>query len=244
MPSPQFALKRKTSDPGVTNVRNTASPHWRRWLGPSSRCLVPFTSFSEYETGADGKKVPVWFALDDSRPLAAFAGIWTNWTSVRKAKEGEVTADLYAFLTTEPNSVVAPIHPKAMPVTGPVRNVGIADTEDAHADNVGAVGGLNVVVGATNENHLGAMRSAGGRVREGQVVGLVLGHAATFADGKGRKEGKVREAFLPHRSGQWRTGFVLALPGGVVHGWVPNTLRTDVSCPQRPRLQQREGERT
>jgi putative SOS response-associated peptidase YedK len=77
---------------------------------------VPFTSFSEYETGPDGKKVPVWFALGDDRPLAAFAGIWTNWTSVRKAKEGEVTADLYAFLTTEANAEVAPIHPKAMPV--------------------------------------------------------------------------------------------------------------------------------
>jgi putative SOS response-associated peptidase YedK len=36
MPSPQFALKGKTTDPGVTNVRNTASPHWRRWLGPES----------------------------------------------------------------------------------------------------------------------------------------------------------------------------------------------------------------
>jgi putative SOS response-associated peptidase YedK len=116
MPSPVFALKGKTTDPGVTNVRNTASPHWRRWLGPANRCLVPFTSFSEYETTDDKKKVPVWFALDESRPLACFAGIWTNWKSVRKAKEGEVTADLYAFLTTEPNAVVAPIHPKAMPV--------------------------------------------------------------------------------------------------------------------------------
>ena len=46
----------------------------------------------------------------------AFAGIWTNWASVRKTKEGEVNADLYAFLTCEPNGVVAPIHPKAMPV--------------------------------------------------------------------------------------------------------------------------------
>jgi putative SOS response-associated peptidase YedK len=32
MPSPVFALKGRNSDPGVTNVRNTASPHWRRWL--------------------------------------------------------------------------------------------------------------------------------------------------------------------------------------------------------------------
>jgi putative SOS response-associated peptidase YedK len=46
MPSPQFALKGRNSDPGVTNVRNAASPHWRRWLGVESRCIVPFTSSS------------------------------------------------------------------------------------------------------------------------------------------------------------------------------------------------------
>ena len=45
-----------------------------------------------------------------------FAGIWTNWTSIRKTKEGEITTDVFAFLTTDPNAVVAPIHPKAMPV--------------------------------------------------------------------------------------------------------------------------------
>lgn len=60
--------------------------------------------------------MPVWFAGDESRPLMVFAGIWTNWTSVRKTKEGEVNADLYGFLTTEPNTVVGDIHPKAMPV--------------------------------------------------------------------------------------------------------------------------------
>ena len=28
--------------PGITtNIRNTNSPHWRRWLGAESRCLVP-----------------------------------------------------------------------------------------------------------------------------------------------------------------------------------------------------------
>jgi hypothetical protein len=43
MPSPAFALKGKKSDPGVTNVRNVKSPHWRRWLGVESRvsCLSP-----------------------------------------------------------------------------------------------------------------------------------------------------------------------------------------------------------
>ena len=40
----------------------------------------------------------------------------TNWTSVRKVREGETTNDLYAFLTTEPNAVVGAFHPKAMPV--------------------------------------------------------------------------------------------------------------------------------
>src|SRR5437762_12984354 len=34
--------------PGITtNIRNTNSPHWRRWLAPESRCLVPLTSFCE-----------------------------------------------------------------------------------------------------------------------------------------------------------------------------------------------------
>lgn len=115
MPSPAFALKGKKTDRGVTNIRNTVSPHWRPWLGVSHRCLVPFTAFSEYGT-KDGRKVPVWFALNENRPLAFFAGVWTNWTSTRKVSEGEVKADLFGFLTCEPNKVVAPIHPKAMPV--------------------------------------------------------------------------------------------------------------------------------
>ncbi|WP_347140613.1 SOS response-associated peptidase family protein [Paracoccus sp. SSK6] len=117
MPSPAFALKGKRTDPGVTNIRNTASPYWRRWLGAEHRCLVPFTSFSEID-GRSGapRNHPVWFALDDDRPLAFFAGLWTGWTSVRKLKEGEVTADLYGFLTCDPNAEVRPVHPKAMPV--------------------------------------------------------------------------------------------------------------------------------
>jgi putative SOS response-associated peptidase YedK len=115
MPSPLFALKGRKSDPGVTNVRNVKSPHWRRWLGPESRCVVPFTSFSENELQPDGSRPPVWFAFDETRPLAFFAGIWTRWTSVRKVKEGETTNDLFAFLTTEANKEVGAIHPRAMP---------------------------------------------------------------------------------------------------------------------------------
>ena len=116
MPSPAFALKGKKSDPGVTNVRNVKSPHWRRWLGAEHRCVVPFTSFSEHEVLPDGTRPPVWFAFNESRPLACFADIWTRWTSVRKVKEGETTNNLFAFLTTDPNREVGAIHPKAMPV--------------------------------------------------------------------------------------------------------------------------------
>ena len=116
MPSPVFALKGKKTDKGVTNVRNTASPHWRRWLGPAHRCVVPFTSFSEYQVVKGEKPRTVWFAPTGEQKTLFFAGIWTEWTSVRKLKEGEVTADIFAFLTVEPNAVVRPIHPKAMPV--------------------------------------------------------------------------------------------------------------------------------
>ena len=100
-------------DSGTTNIRNLDSKHWKRWLGVESRCLVPFTSFSEFNKAEGGD---IWFAFDETRPLAFFAGIWTNWTSLRKVKEGETTNDLFAFLTTEPNAEVGAIHPKAMPV--------------------------------------------------------------------------------------------------------------------------------
>ncbi|MGF7159186.1 putative SOS response-associated peptidase YedK [Rhodoligotrophos appendicifer] len=106
-------LMRMEPDRGTTNIRNVRSQHWKRWLGPENRCLVPFTSFSEFNAAAGGD---IWFAFDESRPLACFAGLWTSWTCVRKVREGEVTCDLYGFLTTEPNAEVDLIHPKAMPV--------------------------------------------------------------------------------------------------------------------------------
>jgi hypothetical protein len=53
----------------VTNIRNTPSLRWRRWLGTESRCLVPFTSSSENEVLPDGSRPPIWFALGEDRPL-------------------------------------------------------------------------------------------------------------------------------------------------------------------------------
>ena len=101
----------------VTNIRNLMSPHWLGWFGVRNRCVVPATSFCEY---ADTKprKTPIWFALSDNRPLFAFAGLWTPWRGVRGPKSAPVEGEheLFGFLTTEANAIVAPIHPKAMPV--------------------------------------------------------------------------------------------------------------------------------
>ncbi|MCJ2043802.1 SOS response-associated peptidase [Methylobacterium sp. J-078] len=104
----------------VTNVRNVKSPHWRPWLKPEYRCLVPVSSFSQY-ADTKPKKTPTWFALDEDRPLFAFAGIWRPWTGVRGTKaenpdRAEEVHWLFSFLTCEANGVVGPIHPKAMPV--------------------------------------------------------------------------------------------------------------------------------
>ncbi|MDO9442101.1 MAG: SOS response-associated peptidase [Beijerinckiaceae bacterium] len=100
----------------VTNVRNAQSPYWRGWLKPQHRCLVLANSFCEWEQTAP-KKTPTWFALDETRPLFAFAGIWRPWTGTRgtKAAPAEGEHKLFSFLTTSPNAVVDPIHPKSMP---------------------------------------------------------------------------------------------------------------------------------
>lgn len=116
LPSPPSVLEGKKRDPGVTNVRNTSSPHWRPWLGHEHRCVVPFNSFAEPSRGDDGRSELVWFAQDETRPLMWFAGLWTRWTSVRKVKLGLETVDAYAILTCPPNAEVGAVHPKAMPV--------------------------------------------------------------------------------------------------------------------------------
>ncbi|KQN91536.1 hypothetical protein ASE90_01645 [Sphingomonas sp. Leaf67] len=90
----------------VTNVRNLDSQFWRESLEqPHHRCLVPVTSFSEYGPGEKGKRPLFWFDVP-SRPIFSFAGIW------RMTPAGAV----FAFVTTEPNEIVRPVHPKAMPV--------------------------------------------------------------------------------------------------------------------------------
>jgi putative SOS response-associated peptidase YedK len=115
MPSPLSALKGKKCDPGVTNVRNVKSVHWR--VGSPSSIVASRLSPASRKTRrclmAQGRRSG---SPSTSRPLGFFAGISTNWTSVRKVKEGEANNDVLALLTSEPNAVVAQIRPKAMPV--------------------------------------------------------------------------------------------------------------------------------
>ena len=103
-------LKMKGKRPGrtvtkhITNVRNLSSPFWRSMLSdPASRCLVPFNEFAEPKPNAGREEC--WFTVT-GEDVSAFAGIW------------RITADgpAFAFLTCEPNPLVKPIHPKAMPV--------------------------------------------------------------------------------------------------------------------------------
>ena len=101
----------------VTNIRSVASPHWRGWLSARNRCLVPATSFCEYAPTTP-RETPTRFVLSEDRPPFAFAGLWTPWRGVRGSKSAPVEGEheLFGFLTTEANAIVAPIHSKAMPV--------------------------------------------------------------------------------------------------------------------------------
>lgn len=115
-------LLKMEPDKGVTNVRNTTNArgetnaHWRPWLGPANRCLVPFTSFAEPDQDHERTRQNIWFALDESRPLAFFAGIWTPHACVRMKSKGWEEIEAYGFLTTESAQPVRTYHSKAMPV--------------------------------------------------------------------------------------------------------------------------------
>ena len=115
-------LLRMEPDKGVTNVRNTTNAsgamnaHWRAWLGPANRCLVPFNRFSEPDQDHTRSLKPVWFAMDSDEPLTFFAGIWTPHACVRKIKTGWEEFDAFGFLTTDSAEPVKTFHSKAMPV--------------------------------------------------------------------------------------------------------------------------------
>lgn len=116
-------LLKMEPDRGATNVRRTVSEttgqtnaHWRPWLGPANRCLVPFTSFAEPDQDGEGTRQNIWFAFGEDRPLAFFAGIWTPHACVRMISRGWEEIEAYGFLTTDAAEPVKTFHKKAMPV--------------------------------------------------------------------------------------------------------------------------------
>lgn len=93
-----------------TNARNLGNSMWKPWLlQQEHRCLVPFSEFSEPKMLADRTgpgDTNWWFGIED-QAAPCFAGVW---------KFDSDHDRVYAFCTTEPNPLVAPKHPKAMPV--------------------------------------------------------------------------------------------------------------------------------
>lgn len=57
-------------------------------------------------------------ALNDDRPLFAFGGLWIEFRGDRGTKSKPIPGPhlVYGVLTTAPNAIVEPIHPKAKPV--------------------------------------------------------------------------------------------------------------------------------
>jgi putative SOS response-associated peptidase YedK len=99
----------------VTNVRDDKILESRFWRGSfeERRCLVPATSFCE----PNGEVKPAtwhWFALHgrDDRPLFAFPGIWRRYQGPVGKEGPKVDLEVYAFLTTTPNELVAAIRAK------------------------------------------------------------------------------------------------------------------------------------
>ena len=86
-------------------------------LNKEHRCLVPFSAFAEPVRDS------TWFSVVNEE-VAFFAGVCMAWSGERlkaqpQQKRRKRENDdwlLYAFLTTEANSIVAPVHPDAMPV--------------------------------------------------------------------------------------------------------------------------------
>jgi SOS response associated peptidase (SRAP) len=78
----------------------------------SGICAAGATPMPNAIPAADtGLPATNWFALDETRPLFAFAGIWRLWTGERKMKLASI-----GCFHADSNDVVRPIHAKAMPV--------------------------------------------------------------------------------------------------------------------------------
>jgi putative SOS response-associated peptidase YedK len=115
-----FVLLQKDRAPRrVTNVRDDKILESRFWRGSfeERRCLVPASSFCE-PNGDVKPSTWHWFGLrgGGERPLFAFPGIWRRYQGPVRKDGPKLDLEVYAFLTTTPNQLVATINHERMPV--------------------------------------------------------------------------------------------------------------------------------
>jgi putative SOS response-associated peptidase YedK len=153
----------------VTNVRDDkarGSPFWRESF-ETRRCLVPVTSFAEPHEVSPATWH--WFALrgDGPRPLFAFAGIWRHWRGPVRKDGPVLDLDVFSFMTTTPNALVATINHERMPVvlaTDEAREQWLTGTPDTAFALAGEYppDGMEIVQGGYEKRDLLGRRSEPG----------------------------------------------------------------------------------
>ncbi len=99
----------------ITSIRKPASHWWKGGLRIERRCLVPATSFCDYQ----GKPpTPHWFALGPTRSLFFIAGVWRLWmgNSIQNRLPAKGEHLIYSILVTEGKTGTSLIQPKTIPV--------------------------------------------------------------------------------------------------------------------------------
>lgn len=107
----------KSPDDGAKMINARAEtlaekPSFRTLL-EANRCLIPADGFYEWQAREGAPKQP-WVFNEPGREVFSFAGLWTSWIS----PDRDETLESVTIITTEPNSVVAPVH-RRMPVILP-----------------------------------------------------------------------------------------------------------------------------
>ena len=81
------------------------APTWREPM-KKRRCIIPASSFYEWEKAGKPPKKPYSFELANGH-LLGFAGLWDAW----KDKDGHWLQS-FAIVTTEANELMAQVHPR------------------------------------------------------------------------------------------------------------------------------------